>query len=65
LLARVAEVYREAHALGSNPTRTVAQRLGVARSTAGRYVVQARRQGHLGPAPGLRVAGEATEGAQR
>jgi hypothetical protein len=62
LLANVAELYREAARVGQAPTQAVADTLGVPRSTAGRYVVRARREGHLGPAPGRRIAGEALEG---
>ena len=66
LLRRVAEVYRHALVLGRHdPTATVARELGVARSTAGRYVQQARDRDHLGPAPAERVAGEASEGGER
>lgn len=66
LLRRVAEVYRHAIMLGRrDPTATVAKELGVARSTAGRYVQQARDRDHLAPAPAERVAGEASEGGER
>jgi hypothetical protein len=56
-LKRVAEVYRGAIARGRPPTKTVAGELGVARSTAGRWVAEARRRGVLGRAK-PRVAGE-------
>lgn len=47
---RVADVYRYAVKLGRPPTEGVAEAFDVARSTAGRWVVQARRRGFLGPA---------------
>jgi hypothetical protein len=53
----VARVYRYAARLGKPPTAAVAKAFDVSRSTAGRYVVETRRRGFLGPAlPG--VAGE-------
>lgn len=59
--ALVRDTYREAMVLGIDPTRAVAEALGVARSTAGRYVSQARQHGYLRPAPGPRMAGEIEE----
>jgi hypothetical protein len=56
-LRRVAEVYRAAHATDEAPTRAVAARFGVSRSTAGRWVAEARRRGVLGKAR-ARKAGE-------
>lgn len=64
-LALVARHYREAAAVGLDPSRTVAQRMGVARSTARNWVSAARKRGHLGPAPATRRAGEASEGGER
>lgn len=54
----VADVYRQALAAGERPTRAVADTLGVARSTAGRYVMEARARGFLDPAPGPGRSGE-------
>jgi hypothetical protein len=56
-LREIAAVYRAALAAGEPPTRTVAARFGVARSTAGRWVAEARRRGVLGKAR-PRMAGE-------
>jgi len=59
-LERVAEVYRSAVASGSrSPVVEVGRQLGGSRSTAGRWVVQARKANILRPAIGTR-AGEAT-----
>jgi hypothetical protein len=53
----VAEIYRYALERGRPPTEGVAEAFDVSRSTAGRWVVETRRRGLLGPAvPG--VAGE-------
>jgi transposase-like protein len=60
-LARVAEVYREAVLLGERPTQAVADAFGIARSTAGRWVQEARDRRYLRPAPGPRIAGEVPE----
>jgi hypothetical protein len=49
-LGRVAAVYREAHARGLAPVEAVAEALGIARSTAAKRVMDARRAGALGPA---------------
>lgn len=57
-LTRVAEVYRAAMGLGERPTQAVADALEVARSTAGRWVQEARDRGYLRAAPGPRMAGE-------
>ncbi|MDQ3342191.1 MAG: hypothetical protein M3425_02790 [Actinomycetota bacterium] len=57
-LTRVAEVYRAALQVGDPPTAAVAQVLHASRSTAGRWVMQARRRRLLAPAPGPRQAGE-------
>ena len=54
VLARVASIYRAAEALGRPPTNAVKDKMPVARSTAGRYVMEARRRGFLGPALGTR-----------
>jgi hypothetical protein len=59
-LARVAEVYRQALALGRPPTRAVQEALRLrSRPQAARWVDQARRYRFLGPAPARRRAGEA------
>jgi len=63
-LAAVAETYRQAMVLGERPTQAVADALGVARSTAGRWVQEARTHGYLRPAPGPRMAGEIPEEGQ-
>jgi hypothetical protein len=53
LLARVASVYREAIEEDKPPKKAVAAALNVAESTAGRYIGEARKKGHLRPtAPG-------------
>jgi hypothetical protein len=58
-LGMVADTYRKAVASGSRrPVGELGEQLGGSRSTAGRWVVQARRAGLLGAAVG-RVAGEA------
>lgn len=56
-LARAVEVYRQAVIAGDPPTQTVAKVLHLERSTAGRWMVEARRRGLLGPAL-ARKAGE-------
>jgi len=58
-LKETARIYREAMTIGRNPTEAVQRELHLSRSTAGRWVMQARRRGFLGPAPAGRVAGEA------
>ena len=56
-LASAAEVYRDAVRRGVGATDAVAEAFPISRSTAGRWIVEARRRGLLGPAiPG--VAGE-------
>ncbi|MGH2975582.1 MAG: hypothetical protein ACRDLL_12035 [Solirubrobacterales bacterium] len=59
-LSRVAAVYRTAVEQGDPPTQTVADAMYAARSTAGRWVVEARKRGFLGPATKGR-AGERKE----
>jgi hypothetical protein len=59
-LRHVAQVYRAAIARGQPPTRSVAEDCGVARSTAGRWVAEARRRGVLGPAK-ARQPGEVSD----
>jgi hypothetical protein len=49
-LQRVAEVYREALSRDLPATDTVWQAFDISRSTAGRWIVEARRRGFLGPA---------------
>lgn len=53
----VAYLYRLAVLQGEPPTQAVETTLQVPRSTAGRWVAQARRQGFLGPAEGQGKAG--------
>lgn len=57
-LKRVADVYREALAKREPPTATVAKTMHTARSNAGRWVMEARRRGFLGPAAGAGLPGE-------
>lgn len=59
LLAEVADVYRGALSRGLAPTDAVAAKFPTSRSTAGRWVMEARRRGLLGPA----VRGRAGEQA--
>jgi hypothetical protein len=56
-LREVAGAYRGAVAAQEPPTRAVAARFGVSRSTAGRWVAEARQRGMLGKAR-PRMAGE-------
>lgn len=58
LLEKVAEVYRTAYGQGLSPTKAVAEAFDVSHSSAGRWVVEARKEGLLGPALGP-TAGEA------
>lgn len=58
LLTDVAEVYRSAYRSGDSPTVAVADHFDVSHSTAGRWVVAARKEGVLGAATGTK-AGEA------
>lgn len=59
-LKQVSSLYREAIKGGDPPTQTVADAMHVARSTAARWVMAARKRGFLGPAmPGR--AGEREE----
>ena len=48
----VAYVYRDALLTGAPPTKTIQDRLGVPRSTVGRWVALARQAGYLGEAQG-------------
>jgi hypothetical protein len=57
VLILVATLYRLAYAVNVPPTAYVSERLGLPKSTAGRYVGLARKAGHLGPALGTK-AGE-------
>jgi len=50
LLRKVAATYMAALAAGEGPTQTIANREYVSRSTASRWVKEARQAGHLGPA---------------
>lgn len=56
-LEEVAVIYRDALERGMPPTATVAKSKHLARSTAGRWVLEARRRGFLEAAPGKRRAG--------
>ena len=49
LLERVAGEYRRAIAEGRHPKKAVQAAENVSEPTAGRYIVQARERGHLGP----------------
>jgi hypothetical protein len=62
-LTQIASTYRDALAAGEAPTRAVSARYGVARSTAGRWIAEARRRGQLGKAHPRR-AGEVDEGSE-
>jgi len=53
----VAYLYQLAVLRGDPPTKTVETALRLPRSTAGRWVALARREGHLGPAEGPGKAG--------
>jgi hypothetical protein len=53
----VAYLYRVAVLMGEPPTKAVESALQLPRSTAGRWVAQARQEGHLGPAEGPGKAG--------
>lgn len=55
----IAGVYRAAWNAGENPTQAVARHYGKPYSTAARWVGEARKRGHLGPADGSR-GGETT-----
>ena len=57
----VAFQYRFAYAVGEGPTKAVQERLGLPRSTAGRWVDMARKRGYLGAAEGPGKAGPGTE----
>jgi len=56
-LAWVARIYRLALLAGDPPTKVVETALALPRSTAGRWVAQARRRGYLGPSDGRGKAG--------
>jgi hypothetical protein len=49
-LRQVADLYRAAFRRGDPPTRTIADEMHIARSTAARWVAKARDRGMLGPA---------------
>jgi|HubBroStandDraft_1064217.scaffolds.fasta_scaffold81215_2 hypothetical protein len=64
-LQLVAETYRAAVASGSrSPVEDLSHALGASRSTAGRWVLQARKGGHLGESIG-RIAGEQVKKPRR
>lgn len=52
LLATVAKVYRAAVKAGGPPTLSVSEHFDIPYSTAGRWVGEARKRGHLGAAVG-------------
>jgi hypothetical protein len=53
----IADVYQLAYLTGGAPTKTVMQRLGLSRSTAGRWIALARERGMLGPATPRKAGG--------
>ncbi len=58
-LRHVAAIYRFTYALGESPTKGVQDRLGLPRSTAGRWVALARERGFLGPTSAGRAGEDA------
>jgi transposase len=56
-LRAVADVYQLAYVTGGAPTKTVMERLGLPRSTAGRWIALARERGLLGPATPRKAGG--------
>src|SRR5581483_2368854 len=61
----VARIYREANARSEPPTAALTKApLYASPPTAGRWVMEARRRGFLGPAPAQRKKGEAQRPAQ-
>jgi transposase len=50
-------VYQVAYATGESPTKAVMDRLGLPRSTAGRWIRMARKRGLLGPATPSKAGG--------
>ena len=56
-LRLIATVYQVAYATGGAPTTTVMDRLGLPRSTAGRWIALARKRGLLGPATPRKAGG--------
>ena len=50
LMRKVAATYKAALAAGEGPTQAIAHQEYVSRSTASRWVKEARKAGHLGPA---------------
>jgi hypothetical protein len=61
----VAEIYRTAFAVGLNPTKAVAERLGITPTAAGKQVERARKKGVLEPAPRPGVPGLAKRKARK
>lgn len=57
-LQRAANTYRDALQDGVSPTKAVFETYPISRSTAGRWISEARKRGLLGDAPGKRIAGE-------
>jgi Family of unknown function (DUF6214) len=56
-LQTVADVYHVTYATGAAPTKAVMDRLGLPRSTAGRWIRMARERGLLGPATPRKAGG--------
>ncbi len=61
---QVADVYRYAIRLGRPATAAIGEAFDVSRSTAGRWVVETRRRGFLGPAVPGRAGEQADEGKE-
>lgn len=59
-LGRVSFEYQRAVREGRPPTQAVVDALGLTRSTAGRWIAQARREGFLEPATPGRASGTTT-----
>ena len=57
----VAEIYRDAVKRGDAPKQAVAKAMGVSVPTAGRYVMEARNRGLLGPTTPGRAGEQSTE----
>jgi hypothetical protein len=53
----IATVYQVAYATNESPTKAVMDRLGLPRSTAGRWIRMARKRGLLGPATPSKAGG--------
>lgn len=68
-LKYAAVLYRVAHACGRPPTIEVADKLGISRATAGRWIAEARHRKFLGPAidrrPGEKKPAKRGKGGSR